>query len=290
MTNRATPFAFLPAVGLALALLPTLALGQTAAEIMERALEAQAERLSGIENITIVQEVMGMETAMYMEKRDMNGTPVLFPVSVSVGGMENPIPQEMAQTDWASPFQEAWVERAQLVGEEELDGVRVSVLAIDDFSGLEIPGMPGGSQASTDLRPTSIRFWIDTEDYLTRKVAMDMQGTGAEGAPAEVHMELFMEDYREVEGYVHPFVTRSVTEGMMEAADLDQEEIRAQLEEMKAQLESMPEAQRAMVEGMMSAQIERLEGMLGEGGGMEMTITVKDIKVNAGPPGGGGEA
>jgi hypothetical protein len=38
-----------------------------------------------------------------------------------------------------------------------------------------------------------------------------------------------------------------------------------------------------MVEGMLNAQIERLESMASsQGGDMEMTITVKDIKVNAG--------
>jgi hypothetical protein len=49
----------------------------------------------------------------------------------------------------------------------------------------------------------------------------------------------------------------------------------------------MPEAQRAMMEGMLGAQIERLEGMLGGDGSMEMTITVREVKVNQGPPGGG---
>jgi len=76
-------------------------------------------------------------------------------------------------------------------------------------------------------------------------------------------------------------------EGMMDAADLDEAEVRAQLDQMRAQLENIPQAQRAMVEGMLGAQIERLEKMLEGDGSMEMTITVKDIKVNQGPPGGG---
>jgi len=267
--------------------LPAGLQAQSAAEIMQRAVEAQAERLSGIENITLVQEVMGMETSMYMEKRDMGGTSVLYPVSVTMGGMTQPVPQDMSQADWASPFQEAWVERARLVGEEELDGRQVQVLVIDDFSGLEMPSVPSSSQQGADLRPVSIRFWMDTDQYLTRKVFTELEGTDPEGNPTSVQMEMFLEDYRDVDGYVHPFVTRTVMQGMMEAADLDRDEVRAQLEEMRAQLESMPQAQRAMVEGMMGAQIERLEGMLEGEGGMEMTITVKEIKVNSGPSGGG---
>jgi hypothetical protein len=96
-------------------------------------------------------------------------------------------------------------------------------------------------------------------------------------------MEVFMGDYREVDGYVHPFVTRTITQGLMESQDMDQEELQAQLDELRAQLESMPEAQRRMMEGMLNAQIEQLESMLGEEG-MEMVITVKELTVNSGLP------
>jgi hypothetical protein len=77
------------------------------------------------------------------------------------------------------------------------------------------------------------------------------------------------------------------SEGILEATDVDQDELRAQLDEMRAQLDNLPQAQRAMMEGMMGAQIEQIEQMLGGEGGMEMTMTVKEIKVNAGRPGGG---
>ena len=262
--------------------LPSLIQGQSAADIMRNALDAQIDRLAGVENVRIVQDIMGMETSVYMEKRELDGVPVLFPVSVSVAGMTNPIPQDMAQSDWSNPFQEAWIERAKLDGEETLDGHRTYILAIDDFTGLVLPGMPGADQGA-EITPKSMRFWMDRDDYVTRKVEMDMESRGQDGTPQDVHMELFMEDYREVDGYVHPFVTRMLSRGMMEAADIDQAEIEAQLAQMRAQLDQIPEAQRAMVEGMLNAQIERLESMLGsEDGNMEMTITVKGIEVNAG--------
>ena len=274
-------------LGFALGTLPSLAGAQSGSEIMRQALDAQAERLSSIENITLTQEVMGMETTLYMEKRDVEGTPVLMPVSVSMGGTTNPIPQDVTQIDWTSPFQEAWIDRANLEGEEEIGGERAFVLAVDDFSGLELPGMPSGPGSPGDIEPRAVRMWLDADDFLVRKVTMDMDAQGPEGTPTPVHMEMIMEDYREVEGYLHPFVTRTVTQGLMGATDLDPEEVRAQLAELRSQLENVPEAQRAMVEGMLGAQIERLEGMLDEKGGMEMTITVKNLQVNQGPPGGG---
>ena len=58
----------------------------------------------------------------------------------------------MAQSDWSNPFQEEWIERAKLDGEETLDGHRTYILAIDDFTGLELPGMPGAGQGG-DISP-----------------------------------------------------------------------------------------------------------------------------------------
>jgi hypothetical protein len=45
----------------------------------------------------------------------------------------------------------------------------------------------------------------------------------------------------------------------------------------------MDEAQRKMMESMMKGQIERLEKMV-ESGEMNITITVKELRVNSGPP------
>jgi hypothetical protein len=269
---------------LAVLAVPSLLSAQSGPELMRNALSAQADRLAGIENVTIVQEVMGMETSVRMEKTDLNGTPVLMPTSVTVMGMTQPIPADQAQTDWTNPFQEAWVEKAMVLGQETLDGHRVHHLAIEDFSDLDIPSMPGSDQGQGEMMPTSVQFWLDADDFVTRKVVMDMTITRDDGTSNDVHMELFMEDYRDVEGYLHPFVTRAVTQGLMEGMDMDQDEVRAQLDELKAQMESMPEAQRNMLAGMLEGQIKQLESMLGGDEGMEFVITVKELTVNSGVP------
>ena len=261
-----------------LAVFPQLTRAQDAADLMRRAMAAQEERLAGVENLTIVQEMMGMEMSMYMEKRDAEGTPILVPVSVTVAGMTNAIPQDMAQADWSNPFQEEWVERTRLLGKEELDGQEVLVFMIDDFSGLELPGMPGAAGNADDFRPKSIRYSMVEEGFLLRQVEMDGEARQDDGTYAPVHMNMFMEDYREVDGYVHPFVTRVVTEGLLEAADVDREELQAQIAEMRAQMDNIPEGMRGMIQG----QIEQMVEMLGGDGTMEMTITVKELKVNAG--------
>jgi len=266
---------------------PAVVWAQDASDLMRQAMAAQAERLANVENVTIVQDMMGMEMTMYMEKRGAGGTPVLMPVSVSVAGMTNVIPRDSAQADWSNPFQEEWVERARLVGTEQVDGHTVHVFLIDDFSGLELPGIPGGDEGDSEFRPGLFRFSLDEEQLYMRKVEMEGETVQPDGTVAPVQMTLFLGDYREVDGYLHPFVTRVISEGMLEAADVDQEELRAQLEEMQAQLDNLPQAQRAMMEGILGGQIAQLEEMLGGEGGMEMTMSVKEIRVNAGPPGGG---
>jgi len=268
-----------------LAMLPAAAHGQSAGEIMRRAMDAQAARLAAVNDVTITQEVMGMAVGMYMEKRIIDGTPVLVPVSMIMGGRVTALPQDETAVDWSNPFQQTWAERARLEGTEQVDGHRVRVLVMDDFTGLDMPGMPG-EMGSADLRLRSMRLSLD-DDHLIRKVEMDAQSVREDGSATPVEITMFMQDYREVDGYLHPFQTRTITKGVLGAVDVDQEELRAQLEEMKKQLASMPEAQRAMMERMMGPQMESLQAMLSsDEGEMEMSITVTDLKVNAGPPRG----
>jgi hypothetical protein len=284
LKTRFHPLFFLLA---GLSVLPGPAWAQDAAELLRRAAAAQSERLAGVENLTIVQEVMGAEMTMYLEKREAGGVPVLMPVSVKIGGVNNPIPQDMAQADWSNPVQEEWIDRTRLVGTDEVDGTSVYVFRMEDFTGLELPGLPSGSEGPQDFYPLFIEYSLGQEDFQPRQVVMEGEALKPDGSRAPVKTVMFMEDFREVDGYSHPFKTRAVTEGLVEAADVDREEIRAQLAEMRSQLENIPEAQRAMMEGMLNAQMEQLESMLGGEGGMEMLITVKSMRVNAGPPGGG---
>jgi hypothetical protein len=277
--------AFLALALTLLATLPAGAHGQTAAQLMTRAMDAQAARLAHVNDLTITQDVMGMSVGMYMEKRVMDGTPVLVPVSMVMGGRVTAVPQDEVSADWSNPFQQTWTERARLAGTDQVDGRRVQVLVMDDFQGLDLPNLPGEA-GGMDFRPRSLRFAMD-EDLLIRKVEIEAQVMQEDGSATPVNMTMFMEDYREVGGYLHPFRTRMISKGLLGAVDVDQEQLRSQLEEMRKQLASMPEAQRAMLESMMGPQMERLESMLSSpDGDMEMLITVTDLKVNAGPPRG----
>ncbi len=207
---------------------------------------------------------------------------------MQMGGMTNQVPQDQMEGDWSNPFQEAWAQRTRLEGDDVVDGHPVKVLVIDDFDGLEMPGLPGQPGEEQKFTPTLMRFYLDDQDMLIRKVEMAADMPQDDGSTLPIEMTMYMEDYRNVDGYVHPFRTRTETKGMMGAMGADQQEVAAQLEELKKQLANMPESQRAMMEGMLKPQMEQLEAMMGSGGdSMDFTLTVTDLKVNAGPPGGG---
>ncbi len=256
---------------------------QSAADIVRQASEAHAERLSRVENLTLTQEIMGIETVAYMEKRDVDGVPTLVTVSMRAGGMSVPV-DDGATALGSGPIPTDWAERARLEGRDQVDGRPVHVLVIDDFTGLTLPAPPGGEAAGGDVHPSSMRFTLDTETLLMRSMDMvgELRREGAPPTPVEMHIEAG--DYREVAGYWHPFRTRMVTRGALAGAGTDSAEMRAQVAEMRSRLETMPPEQRAMLESMVLPQIERFEAMLGDDNSVEMTITVLDLRVNAGAP------
>lgn len=256
---------------------------QGAAEIVRQAAELHGERLSRVENLTLTQEVMGIQTVTHMEKRTVDGVPTLVTVSMTAGGMVVPVGDEAGAMNISGAVPAAWAERARLLGREEVDGRPVHVLAIDDFTGLALPA-PAAAGSGGDVHPSSMRFTLDTETLLMRSMDMvaELRREGEPPTPMEMHIEVG--DYREVEGYWHPFHTRMVTRGTLAGAGTDSAQMRAQVAEIRSRLEGMPPEQRAMVESVVLPQIERFEAMLGDDDTVEVVATVTDLRVNAGAP------
>lgn len=254
-------------------------LAQTPKEIVDHMLEAYADNAEGVDNYTLVQDMMGFETTMYFEKEMVEGRPVFHAriagargMADAGGGGEDAFGELYASATYIS-------EHARYEGREEVDSHATHVLAIDDLSGLDFDGA-GGSQAE-DFTPRTGKLFIDAELWIPRRMefAGDLK---TDDGTHEVTSVMSMEEYRVVEGFLHPFRTVIRIEGLGGAID---PEARAQLEELRRQLEEVPEAQRAMVERMMGGQMERLEAMMGgDDGGMTVDVTVKELRINEGPP------
>jgi hypothetical protein len=257
---------------------------QSGADLVLQASALHVERLTGVENLTLTQEIMGIETVAYMEKREVDGMPTLVTVSMRAGGMAVPVDEGAAAMSVSGSVPAEWAQRTRLVGRDQVDGRPVHVLSIDDFTGLTVPGPPAGESGGGDFHPSSMRFTLDTETLLMRSMDMvgELRREGAPPTPVEMHIEAG--DYREVEGYWHPFRTRMVTRGALAGAGTDSAEMRAQVAEMRSRLEGMPPEQRAMVESMVLPQIERFEAMLGDDDSVEVVATVIGLRVNAGAP------
>lgn len=268
-----------------LALLAALALGavsappvsaQSAEEVLRTAMDRHQERMEGIQDYTVVQEVMGFRSTTYFEREERNGEVVFVPRMELGGGVAERLPD----SPYGSFLELA--SRASHEGMEDVDGRRTHVVTATDLEGTSFHQQLADDDG--ELRVERITLWVDDEEHLLRR--MRMEGTAAieGGDPGPVTVTADLRDYREVEGMLHPFRTEISLEGFGEQiSDEQREEIRQSLEEARQQMREMPESQREMMERMMGDQLEQMEEML-LSGSMDVTMTVEELRVNEGPP------
>ena len=251
--------------------LPSGATAQSAKEILMTSLEKYEQRMEGIENYTTVQETMGFETELtFVRTKDDEGRTVFVPKGredASSGGMSN--------------FYRMYpkiAERAELEGTESVDGEQCHVLAISDFSGLDLDEqMEMGDRG--DFVPKTGLLYVDTDDHLIRKMELGGEIT-RDGQTSPMTAVTVLSDYREVEGMLHPFQLHITATGLAAGmSEEEMEEARRGLAEMEKNLEGMDATQRAMVERMMGGQMEKLRKML-ESGQFEITVVTKQVRVN----------
>ncbi|MEX0935667.1 MAG: hypothetical protein WD013_02105 [Gemmatimonadota bacterium] len=268
-------------------LLPTgAALAQSATEVMSEYSNIYQERLEGIRDLYVVQSVMGMTTSTYFEKTDVAGTFVLQPQLIETGGTRLPIEAGSSEQLWGDPsaYLLEFSERAELDGMEIVDGVETTVVRVVDLTDLEFsaPGQPQGPGAR-EFRPRQIRVFLDTEEWVVRRMETVADATTATGS-AEVTADVDFADFREVEGLPYPHhMTVSVAGLDGAVSPREMEQARTALEQLRNQLESMPEVRREAVESMMGDQMDRLMEAL-ESGSLTMEVRIQEIRVNEGPP------
>jgi hypothetical protein len=260
---------------------------QTAAEILDTAVEHYERRMADVENYTVVQETNGTTLVTYYEKEVLDGRPVFVP---RTAGTPTAGPVDLG---WAGAGGEkgetadgyarlrGMADEFEVTGSGKVEGHDTWVLEARDASGLDM-----GGDAFT---PHSVVFQVDRETYIVRQIQMEGD-MDVNGTTRPVAMEIMMSDYRDVEGVLHPFRTTMSIEGLnesMSAEDRAQmEEVRQQMAEMEKRLAEMPAAQRRMVE----QQLEQMGGMAGlqkqmdamADGRIETVVT--EIRVNQGPP------
>jgi len=277
---------------------PAPAQAQTASEILQVAMERYQQRMEGVDDYTLVQSVGGMESTAYFQRVESEQEyPVYRQQAVldltQAGSKESAHSfleeggGEMATgiADPSALFGQI-ASKATLQGTEQVAGHDAWVISLDDFSGIDLgagmgPGATGNSEGG--FHPTSMKLWLDRDRYVTLRTSM----TGTmemEGQSTEVTFDARMDDYREVDGMLHPFHTEVSIEGMTGALTSGQQvQLSEAQKQLQAQLENMDEAQRAMVEKMMKDRMPDMETMAGSGA-MTFTMEVGELRVNEGLP------
>lgn len=258
---------------------------QSAGEIVSSYGRAHAGRLESVDNVLVVQSVMGMPSELYMEKSEAGGSANLEARLMRMaGGM---IPIQSGSNDGAffgdpSALLLEHSATAVLRGTDLVDGIETSALVIENVTDLELslPGLPGGE----GMQVGSLRFFVDTEEWVIRRMEA-YEAAVVTVEPAGATLSVTFGDFRSTDGFVHPFrivVAASGVGSGISAQELEQ--VRRSLAEMEARLETMPPEQRAVVEAIMAEQMQNLLGMAGPAS-ITVEILVEEVRVNEGAPG-----
>lgn len=189
--------------------------------------------------------------------------------------------RQLGQEDDANAAMQAenmsrFVETAQLVGEDSIDGRKAFHLKVNDVD------MVQESDGQT-YEIKSVSMWIDKSEYVPLRTLVEgVMTSGDETRPLQI--ESLQSDYRNVPDSNMYESYRQVTKisGVMDAEQQAQlKEAQQQMAEFEKQMASMPAAQRKMMESMMGPQMEQMRKMAA-GGGFETEIITSSIEVNVG--------
>ncbi len=273
---------------------PASVYGQSAADLLRDLADAHADRVEGVDNITVV-STAGGSMAMFDQMttyytRTEDGSSFTARTRME-GGMA-----DMMQDDVPSPMQndpflintmlaDYFADSAVYEGSESIDGQPVEVVYIEDMTPLaRALAEEQGETFDESTQVTDVRIYIDTDSQVIRRIESKMTsdfGQGMPGGQSEIRtadMTFNLADFQDVDGVRYPFTMRMELSGVMSEDEIAQ--MRQQMEQMQAQLDQMPPAQREQIEELMGG----MEGMLS--GTISFESTATEVRVNEGPPQG----
>lgn len=265
-------------LAMAAALPAAPARAQSASSVLQKALARYDRQMKGVDNytLTIGSSMMPQTYTVYYEKKMVNGHPVFVTPGQS---------QDKAASEWGNPYEvlPKIASRAKVAGHDTVDGHDTYVVVVNDLSGIDFGQEALGRQQDAKLEPKKMTLYLDSKDYLVRR--MKMEGTITRDTLSNpVTMDARMSDYRNIKGLMQPFKTQISMQGLTGTLSKeDQAQARQSLAQLKERLKNMPAAQRQAMEQMLGPQMKKMQQML-DTGSMDMTIEVKGVKVNAGPP------
>lgn len=260
---------------------PAAAQTPSAHEVLDAALERHEQRMEKVENYTVVQEINGERNVLYYERRMVDGRPAFQVAGGSAAGAEWTSDAPSSESVNLHHTLDRLAARARLTGTERVDEHSAYVVAVDDLSDTDF-GAGFGAGSGKDISFNSLKYWIDADRYVPRKMRLEGTFTTGEGHRT-VTVEVTMSEYQTVDGVLYPFRTDTSTEGIM--SDEQQKQMSEAMEKMQKRLDQLPPAQRKRVKRMME---KRMKEMQQNGqDAFDLTVRVRELRVNAGPPEGG---
>ncbi len=263
----------------------TAAAQPSPADLADRLEQAHQEHIRQIDRLQITNRITsgmfdGEETVSVMVKTQRDGRYVLVPED----------PDDFYDEDDITGFaDEIYIEMIRNAGSIESDtwhGYQVYRITVDDpeflarFDGMDPLDEPMHDDFvdeegfMDDSVPESVTLWVDRSEMLIRGVAFSY-GNG--GVTANYRFT----DYQVFSGLPVPMVTEIEIEGLDQLISEEElAEARQALEQMEAQIEQMPEAQREMIRQQIQPQMERLEQMMQSGDMGKARVEVVDVVVN----------
>lgn len=153
-----------------------------------------------------------------------------------------------------------FVQRARLVGQDEMDGWRSLHLMADGLEDMKVPG------AGSEFVMESVSLWLDAVEYVPLKMVIRGRAQ-ADGEWMPITIEKVDLDYRKFGPLLLPSRQILRLGGMEEA-------MAAKMEEMEAELDELPASVRAMVENQMKNAMSQFEA----------EIHIVDVQVDQGLP------
>ena len=184
---------------------PGILRAQSVGELISSYRGENERRLEGVDNVLVVQSVLGMSSQLYMEKAEANGAPVLEARLMRMAG--GAVPLQSGAGDGAffgdpSAYLFEHSAQAELRGTEVIDGAETSVVAMENLTAIELslPGLPSGQ----GMQVRSLRFFVDTDAWVIRRMeAYEEAVVPAESSGAALAVDFG--DFRSTDGFVHPF-------------------------------------------------------------------------------------
>ncbi len=177
---------------------------QSVTEVMEGMYAAAERQAAGVQDYTLTQLVMGVETFSYFEKELIGGHPV-FRLQMSDGqGFSLSLAGEEFGLGDVFLYGPRLIEHGRYEGTEPIGNFTVHVIAVDDASVLAI--LPPSGAGSTEFTAKSVRLYVDTTMFVPRRVVLVGEAATAAG-PAELTIQIDMEGFLPIESLWVPFKT-----------------------------------------------------------------------------------